>query len=40
MWCNEDECLKKIRDYDEHKKNVIVNFFQYLRNHKNVVTLE
>ena len=40
MWCNEDECLKKIRDYDGHKKNVIVNFFQYLRNHKNVVTLE
>ena len=40
QWCNEDECLKKIRDYDEHKKFIIINFFEYLRNHKNVVTLE
>ena len=40
MWCNEDECLKKIRDYDEHKKNVIVNFFNILGIKNNVVTLE
>ena len=39
-WCNEEECLKNIRDYDSNKRNVIVNFFEYLRNHKNVVTIE
>jgi len=39
-WCNEEECLQNIREYDLHKRNVIVNFFEYLRNHKNVVTME
>lgn len=39
-WCNEEESLKKIRLYDDNKKNVVINFFEYLRNHKNVVTLE
>lgn len=39
-WCNEEEALKKIRVYDDNKKKVIINFFEYLRNHKNVVTLE
>jgi 8-oxo-dGTP pyrophosphatase MutT (NUDIX family) len=39
-WCNEEEALKKIRIYDDNKKKVIINFFEYLRNHKNVVTLE
>ena len=39
-WCSETECLEKIRVYDDHKRNVIINFFEYLRNHKNVVTLE
>jgi len=39
-WCNEEDCLKKIRNYDNNKRNVIVNFFEYLRNHKNVVTIE
>ena len=39
-WCSEHECLEKIRDYDDHKRNVIINFFEYLRNHKKVVTLE
>jgi len=39
-WCSEEECLKKIRDYDNHKRDIIINFFEYLRNHKNVVTLE
>ena len=38
--CSEEECLKKIRDYDIHKRGIIINFFEYLRNHKNVVTLE
>tara|TARA_B100000214_G_C23912158_1_gene601852 strand:+ start:424 stop:1257 length:834 start_codon:yes stop_codon:yes gene_type:complete len=39
-WCSEEESLEKIRDYDVNKKKVITNFFEYLRNHKNVVTLE
>ena len=39
-WCSEEECLKKIRDYDNHKRGIIINFFEYLRGHKNVVTLE
>ena len=39
-WCSETECLEKIRNYDINKRNVIINFFEYLRNHKNVVTLE
>lgn len=39
-WCSETECLEKIRIYDINKRNVIINFFEYLRNHKNVVTLE
>ena len=39
-WCSEHECLERIRDYDDHKRNVIINFFEYLRNHKKVVTLE
>lgn len=40
MWCNESECLKKIRDYDKKKRDIIVNFFEYLRNYKNLVTIE
>ena len=39
-WCSEEECLENIRDYDDHKRNIIINFFEYLRNHKSVVTLE
>lgn len=39
-WFSEQECLKNIRDYDKHKKKIIINFFKYLTNHKNVVTLE
>tara|TARA_B110000879_G_C11079698_1_gene474255 strand:- start:136 stop:966 length:831 start_codon:yes stop_codon:yes gene_type:complete len=39
-WCSENECLEKIRKYDNNKRNVIINFFEYLRNHKKVVTLE
>lgn len=39
-WCSENDCLEKIRDYDNHKRNVIINFFEYLRNHKKIVTLE
>lgn len=40
QWCSENECLEKIRVYDNNKRNVIINFFEYLRNHKKVVTLE
>ena len=39
-WCTEEDCLKNIRNYDSHKRDVITKFFEYLRNHKNVVTLE
>jgi 8-oxo-dGTP pyrophosphatase MutT (NUDIX family) len=39
-WCSEDQCLDNIRGYDGPKRNVVINFFEYLRNHKNVVTME
>jgi 8-oxo-dGTP pyrophosphatase MutT (NUDIX family) len=39
-WCSEEDCLVNIRGYDGPKRNVIINFFEYLRNHKNVVTIE
>tara|TARA_B100000575_G_C23137798_1_gene661400 strand:+ start:2056 stop:2886 length:831 start_codon:yes stop_codon:yes gene_type:complete len=39
-WCNEDDCLKNIRNYDNHKRLIIKNFFEYLRSHKKLVTLE
>ena len=39
-WCSEEECLGNIRQYDDHKRNVVINFFEDLRNHKNVVTIE
>ena len=39
-WCSEDECLEKIRNYDNNKTKVVVNFFEYLRNHEFVVTME
>ena len=39
-WCSKEECLKNIREYDETKRTIIINFFEYLENHKNVVTLE
>ena len=39
-WCTEEKCLQNIRNYDTHKRDVIINFFEYLRNHKNVVTLQ
>ena len=39
-WCTEEHCLKNIREYDTLKKKIITNFFEYLRNHTKLVTLE
>ncbi len=39
-WCSKDECIEKIRDYDETKKKIIEIFFDFLDNHKKYITFE
>jgi len=33
-WLTEEECYQKIRDYDNHKKKIIFEFFDFIKNYK------
>ena len=35
QWFNEDECNNKIRDYDDHKLEIIKKFFEWKKKYKN-----
>lgn len=39
-WCTKEECLSKIRNYDDHKKKIINLFFNFLDNHKKFINFE
>ena len=32
QWLTEDECYEKIRDYDDHKKKIVRDFFHFQKN--------
>ena len=33
-WLTEEECYQKIRNYDDHKKKIIFEFFDFIKNYK------
>ena len=39
-WFTKEECLNKIRNYDDHKKKIIEQFFNFLDNHEKVINFE
>lgn len=39
-WCTKEECFSKIRNYDDHKKEIIKLFFNFLDNHKKFINFE
>ena len=39
-WLSKEECLNKIRSYDEHKQKIINDFFYFLDNYKKEAIIE
>ena len=39
-WLSEAECYLKIRDYDDHKKKVVSELFQFLKTYENHVMIK
>jgi hypothetical protein len=39
-WLTETECNGNIRDYDDHKKKIIFDFFKFLNNNSDYIVKE
>ena len=40
QWLNKDECNSYIRDYDDHKKQVVNEFFSFINTYDKVVYIK
>ena len=39
-WCNEEECISKIREYNHSKRKIIETFFEFINTYKGYISIK